>query len=182
MMNYCQGSASDDTATILLTMLGSVLQSRSALYACGPLTSGLLFYEGNGHGQVDAVLARTANERKLSQFAACLRKSRVEPVIDPGQLRVRGWDGSDYGRFFLRVIDMFVKELHLRDGWESGRGATKEFVRCVESGIPIFNQAGDPVNASIGADSILVAISQAEKCGLSAEILRSRVDSLSEHM
>jgi hypothetical protein len=102
----------------------------------------------------------------MRQVAASLRRSLPYPVIDSSILRVPGWTGPDYGRFFLRVIEELCFELRFVDGWQYSRGATKEFVRAQQIGIGCYDESGrdlavadgvrliDGVLREIGAASI----------------------------
>jgi hypothetical protein len=60
---------------------------------------------------------------------------------------VPGWAGSDYGRFFLRVLEELCFEVRFVSGWEYSMGATKEFLRSQELGIPCFNENGETLTA-----------------------------------
>jgi len=155
-------------------MLRSVLERRSALYAAGPLTSGRRFYEGDRYDR--AVELRKQNDSALAEFVRQLRAKRSEPVLDPGPLRVAGWTGEHYGSFFLEVIDEFAKELHLLDGWEFSRGATKEFIFCVNIGIPAFAASGAVLDSQAGKRLVQRAVGQLDELGVDPDHLRRRLE------
>lgn len=170
----------DDSAAILMTMLQSVLRPKTALYACGALTTGASFYLTPPDTRVDSDKLRLINQKNLTRFAERLRETRPEPVIDPGLLRVRGWTGDHYGSFFLEVISIFAKEIHLCDGWEYSRGSTKEFVYGIQNGIPFYAEDGERVSLHNGFNLISEAVRNIEKYGHSAERLRRRLEQLAD--
>jgi hypothetical protein len=162
-----------------LDALASVLAPSSAAYVCGPLDHGRLFYEAQASGG-NAASVREQNQARLTAFVVRLRGASPSPVIDPGLLRIDGWDGRAYGEFFIEVIRRFVSEAWFIDGWEYSHGATKEFAFCVEHGIDRRDERGDSISAVAGAALIAAAADHIETLGVDGSKLRSRLDLLAE--
>src|SRR5262245_52447077 len=109
--------AASAVSHILLTLLDSVLTPKSAIYAAGPLDTGLTYYEALARGAVDASI-RANNEAALTAFVGRLRERHYPvPVIDPGPLRVDGWSPKQIGDFFLQTISRYAREAWFIDGW-----------------------------------------------------------------
>jgi hypothetical protein len=166
-----------DLTTILVQMLDSVLDERSAIYAAGPLDSGLLYYETLSRRE-PTIDVRSVNQRRLTQFAQELRKEQCSPVIDPGILRIDGWTGSDHGDFFLKVVERYVRYARFVDGWQYSTGATKEFFLCIARGIPCLDQAGREIDTTEGYALVQAAIDHIDQLGVDSSTLRSCLPSI----
>jgi hypothetical protein len=143
-------SSEDLYATVAdaaLQVLRSVLEPKTAIYVAGPLETGRSFYESGVAGLPHAEQAtiRRINQERLTRFVAELRATQPKPVIDPGLLRVPGWPNELYGRFFFAVIEEFVECASFLDEWEYSRGATSEYVHCVQLGITCYDERGNPI-------------------------------------
>lgn len=162
---------------ICFQLMDSLLDLKSAAYGAGPLDSGRLYYESLARG-VSTTNIRNTNESHLTLFIHNLRRKLPYPVINPGLLRIDGWAGQDYGSFFLKVIESYVKEVWFIDGWEYSIGATKEFVFCLHNRVPCLDQAGNTLTADRGKQLIMNAASYIEGLGLNSSKLRSRIQYL----
>jgi hypothetical protein len=163
---------------VLLTLLGSILTPRSAIYVAGPLDTGRSYYEALARNAVDGSI-RTANEAALTAFVARLReRNHPVPVIDPGPLRVDGWSARDVGEFFLETISRYAKEAWFIDGWEFSSGATKEFLHCISIGIPCFAENGDQLDTDRAITLLSAAIDVITLLGLSAPKLTERLTAI----
>lgn len=160
-------------AVAALDALGSVLTPRSAALACGPLEHGLAFYEARARGAAGDDV-RPRNEAGLSAFAEGLRGRLSRPVIDPGLLRVDGWNPDAYDAFFLEVIRRFVGQAWFVDGWEYSDGATKEFILCTELGLERLDERGAGLEVPSASRLLDAAIDHLAWLGVDHARLRSR--------
>lgn len=164
---------------ILFNLMDSVLDNKSAIYVAGPLDSGRDFFKILADGKVSSEEVRATNQARLTEFARRLRLNLGRPVIDPGLLRVPGWSGRDYGKFFIEIINRYANEVWFINGWEFSYGATKEFINCTQYNLPCFNEVGKQLSVEMGYSLIQTAANYIEEIGLDASKLRSRLISLS---
>jgi len=167
----------DPFAIAGLQTFASVLDPQSAIYVCGPLDHGLLWYEARARGEAGESV-RAINQARLTALAERLRAQRATPVIDPGLLRVDAWTGREYGDFFLEVIRRFVHEAWFIDGWEYSHGATKEYLLCRELSLPTFDEAGRDLAPGEAEGLLRAAANRAAELGVDAAKLLSRIDAL----
>jgi len=163
---------------ICLLALESVLEEKSGVYVAGPLDTGLEYYQTSAKRLPEPPDLRERNQRRLSQFAAQVRRRVGGPVIDPGVLRVPGWSGRDYLQFFLVVLERFVREAWFVDGWEFSLGATREFQYCTSRAIRCRDEAGEELTPTRGRELIESASRYVESIGGDASRLRSRLSDL----
>lgn len=161
-----------------IQILDSVLARHSAVYAAGPLETGLTYYEAAAQGVVDRASIRQLNQAKLSEFVAELRGSTNTAVIDPGILRVDGWPDELYGRFFIAVIERFACEARFLDGWEYSRGATSELVFCLENEIPCRARNGEKISPEVATELIGEAVRRLDDLGQDSVRFQARLSSL----
>ena len=164
-------------AKAALDALASVLPPAGAIYVCGPLDHGRLYYEAKARSE-DGAQVRSANQAALTAFAERLRSVQSKPVVDPGILRVEGWNGRSYGEFFLEVIRRFVCEAWFIDGWVYSHGATKEFLLCQELGIPTRDADGELLSVEVARSTISDAADHLVRLGVDDGKLRERLASL----
>jgi hypothetical protein len=132
--------SADATEDVLFAAMQSVAGPRSCCYVAGPLTSSRAILLGHGFQSLSEIEA--GNRSRMQEVAGNLRRTLSYPVIDSSILRVPGWAGPDYGRFFLRVIEELCFELRFVDDWQYSMGATKEFVRAQQLGIHCYDEVG----------------------------------------
>lgn len=159
----------------LFQILDSVVHKKTAIYVAGPLESGKEFYNLTASGEYVLGLIRPKNQNKLSNFAQSLRQNLNQPVIDPGILKIPGWAGSDYGTFFIKIIENYAKEVWFMDEWEFSGGATKEFKFCATNGICCRDERGERLTAIAGNLLIKKAILYVEDLNLDSSRLKSRL-------
>lgn len=165
----------DSIEKYLFQIVDSLIHKNSAIYVAGPLESGKEYYELTASGNYTQGQIRPKNQVKLTNFAISLRQKLNQPVIDPGILKIPGWEGRDYGTFFIKVIENYAKEVWFMDEWEFSGGATKEFQFCVINGIRCCNERGDALTSEIGRIMIKNAISYVEELNLDSSRLKSRL-------
>ena len=160
---------------LLFAAFDSALGPSSAIYAAGPLDTGLAYYEALGRNEAGDTV-RALNQQRLTGFVSELRK-RFHPisVIDPGLLRVPSWAPRETGQFFLDVISRYAREARFIDGWEYSSGATKEFLHCIGLGIPCFSANGDPLSIVEAISLLSSAIQNITDLGLDVPKLRERL-------
>ncbi|MGN6202520.1 MAG: hypothetical protein ACTHNY_08965 [Solirubrobacterales bacterium] len=164
-------------AKAALDVLEAVLAPAGAVYVCGPLDHGVRYYEARARGESgDGV--REPNQAELTAFVEKLRREQSKPVIDPGLLRVEGWDPRAYGEFFLEIIRRYVGEAWFIDGWAYSHGATKEFLLCLELNLKCFDAKGSLLSADRGAAAITRAADHIAELGANDSKLRERLNQL----
>lgn len=162
----------------LFAAMQSVAAPRSCCYLAGPLTTS----EARLMGRTDLSCAEieSRNRARMQEIAGHLRQHLTYPVIDSSILQVPGWTGSDYGRFFLRVIEELCLEIRFINGWEYSVGATKEFVRAQELRIPCFDENGAELTVDAGIRLIEIAVRTMESVGIDNSRYVGRMLSLRE--
>lgn len=174
-------SSEQDFGLILNTgiqVFESVLSPGSAIYAAGPLETGLIYYEAAARGRVDRAEIRKVNQANLSEFVAELRAASDAAVIDPGILQIEGWPNELYGRFFIAVIERFAREARFLDGWQFSRGATSELIFCLENDIPCRSRGGKEISPEIATESIEAAVQHLDALGQDSSRFQARLSSL----
>lgn len=164
-------------AKAALDALEAVLVPSSAAYVCGPLDHGVRYYEALARDE-SATGVRESNQAELTAFVNKLRAEQPRPVIDPGLLRVEGWDPRGYGEFFLEIIRRYVAETWFVDGWAYSHGATKEFLLSLELGLPCHDAEGAPLSVEAGAAAISRAADHVAELGADDRKLRERLGQL----
>jgi hypothetical protein len=166
------------TEDALFAAMQSVAAPRSCCYLAGPLTSSEARLMGRSHLSWTEI--ESNNRARMQEIAGNLRRRLDYPVIDSSVLQVPGWSGSDYGRFFLRVMEELCFEIRFIDGWEYSMGATKEFVRAQELRIPCFNEGGVGLTIDDGIGLIDFAVRNMESLGIESSRYAVRLKSLRE--
>jgi hypothetical protein len=161
-------------AKVALDALEAVLVPAGAAYVCGPLDHGVRYYEALSRGESGNGV-REANQAELTAFVEKLRLEQSKPVIDPGLLRVEGWDPRTYGEFFLEIIRRYVGEAWFIDGWAYSHGATKEFLLCLELDLDCHDAEGRSLSADKGVAAITRAADHVAGLGADDSKLRERL-------
>lgn len=170
---------SDDSLDhVLLNALRSVTGTQSCLYAAGPITTSREYFIALATGASNEKDVTLKRREELAHFAATLRRSTGEVVIDPSLLQVPGWGGSDYSRFFLQVIAQLCRQVWILDGWEYSYGVTQEVVLAMELRIPVMDSAGEVVEIARAIGQISLATSDLQELGVDTAKLECRLDSL----
>jgi hypothetical protein len=166
------------TEEALIAAMQSVAAPHSCCYLAGPLTTS----EAALMGRADLSLAEieSRNRARMQEIAGYLRRRLTYPVIDSSVLQVPGWAGSDYGRFFLRVIEELCFEIRFIDGWEYSMGATKEFVYSQKLRISCFDENGAGLTVDAGIRLIEIAVRKMESVGIENSRYAGRLLSLRE--
>jgi hypothetical protein len=90
------------------------------------------------------------NRTRAQSVIAHLRGRIKKPIIDPAALELRGWKQDDYRELWRRVIETFVEEIVLLDGWEYSTGCIHEFLVACEQGLKMFTQDLTPMSPAKG--------------------------------
>lgn len=147
--------------------IGCAVAAESAIYISGPITTGLNFiewYRREGHllhgdsihyGEKLRTAVIAKNEARILKIARKTRKERIIPVIEPASLRVKRWSQEDYIKFWLGILERFVSEVVLVDGWQYSQGCVAEYNFSVAKGHSIYCESGEVLMPS--AAKILVA-------------------------
>jgi hypothetical protein len=176
-----EGKMTDQTVLqeYLIDAIASVVTPRGGAYVAGPLATGRRYYELLSSGQDQAAsTVRDENEREMKSFVASLRSKLHYPVIDPGILKIKGWTSRQMGDFYIRVVQLFAKEIWFMDGWEYSRGATKEFQVAVAHKIQCLNARGAYMSASEGCAMIAKAITDLTAMGIDASRFADRITAI----
>jgi hypothetical protein len=173
-------AAPDWTADVLFAAMQSVVAPHSCCYVAGPLTSS----EARLMSRSDSLSAEieSSNRARMRAFTQHLRQELNHPVIDSSILQVPGWNGSQYGGFFLRVMEELCSEVRFLDGWEYSMGATKEFVRAQELRVSCLDESGGELVLATGVELIQRVANKLGKSGIDNSAHLKRLDSLQRLM
>jgi hypothetical protein len=157
----------DTLQRYLLEAVASVVPLRGGAYVAGPLAAGRRYFELLASGQETAASSiRQRNEEEMKIFVAALRSRLPYPVIDPGLIKIDDWTAREIGDFYLKIIELFVGEIWLMDGWEYSRGATKEFQFALAHGVRCLDSHGTPISADDGHKMISEVVAHLNKLGI----------------
>lgn len=160
----------------LLDAIGSVVPPRGGAYVAGPLATGRRYYELVAAGQeVAASKVREENEGKMKAFVVSLRHQLSYPVIDPGLIKLDGWTSWQVGEFYIRVIELFVKEVWFMDGWEYSRGATKEFQFAIDNDVVCLDSRGVVISSEEGCRMISDVVLHLRQLGINPSRFVDRI-------
>ena len=138
-----------DNIDLLLGGLACALESRSASYIAGPVTTGPLFlkwYSVQGRALVlgsDEFRARRheavviPNVARGTAAASEFRASCSGAVIEPFSFHLPQWTQDDYRFFWGRVIECFARRVVLLEGWSSSNGAVFECYTGLRLGLDV---------------------------------------------
>jgi hypothetical protein len=164
------------TAKVLFDAMQSMVAPRSCCYVAGPLTSSEAHLMSAS--EVASAEIESRNRARMREFTVRLRQHLAYPVIDSSILQVPGWSGSQYGGFFLRVIEELCFEVRFLDGWEYSMGATKEFVRAQELRVSCFDQGGEELTLAEGIKLMEIVAHKLSGAGLEKSRYLHRLKSL----
>jgi hypothetical protein len=184
----------------MLKVYGTLLPSHSAIYCSAPLTSGKRYVEwlrGKKNfvdfDEVDAenrashlASVLTPNIEHARQFVQHLRTRVNRPVIDPTAIPpIAGWRQQDWLGFWEQVIALYACEVVFINGWEFSYGCVHEFWFAYTTGLPVYDEDGQPLGLVDGKERIAKAVDMLQASGVSTarleKVLKSLGDASSPH-
>lgn len=193
-MNFPPTTTHELEADLLLNMLATVTEPRSAVYVSTPITSGRRFAEWSS--QLDAELdlshpetyeafqreVLVPNSQHARRRISDLRR-RFNILIDPTALKdIEGWTQDDYRVLWGRVIESYASTVVFLDGWQYSNGCAYEFWVANKT-VPrpsIVDDQLAPLVLEEGISLINSAVSELEKSGSPIDFLRRVSDELTK--
>jgi hypothetical protein len=159
-----------DQVEVLLSVIGSVAEPRTAIYVSTPVTTGrraIEWHSANG-GVLDRnddsfrIEVVERNRRDAADFVRRLREKAGRVVIDPAALPdVPGWEQADYRFFWGRVIERYAVLVLFRDGWQYSSGCAYEFLVAHRAGLDVRDERENELPRNRGRRMIEAAASDA---------------------
>ena len=168
---------------LVLQGLRCTAGSRQALYAAVPITTGRRLWQlgcklrirdldaiATSYPQLYHREVLKPNLKAASKFVSELRE-RGDIVIDPSELKVKGWTQRNYGLLWTEVIVNLVASVALSSEWVYSRGSVAECVVALKRNIPLTDVKGNKLSASFIRQEIQRAKTTARECGIYAKYL-----------
>jgi hypothetical protein len=169
-------------------MFSTVIPNRDAVYVSTPITSGLRFvswFDSNG-GNIKRQFGRESieyerehkkhviipNVEEGKKIVDRTRKNSNSFVIDPTQLEHTGWSQEEYRYLWGRVVELYVREIIMVNGWEYSSGCSYEFLTAVGNNIPVLNENNEPISIKQGFDCLGTAINWYNKHDVDTDLLK----------
>lgn len=175
---------------MLLAVLASVVNGKTALYVSAPITSGkrLSNWRTRRNGDLDVShpdYSRhhlnevvTPNRLHAQRVVKGLRlEYEAKVLIDPTALEdLPGWGQDDYRVFWGRVIERYADTVVFIDDWQYSSGCAYEFLAALQSEAMIFDERGFPLTLEEGIRLITTAITETRAHQASATFLSNVVE------
>lgn len=180
---------SDSAFTEWLTDALSCLTSEgSAIYCCGPITSGKAAFEWLVANELHSTsfddllptvrqqFTKEVISRNLEALRSVAERLRVErrcSVINPaGVPPITGWSQGQWRGFWCAVIERYAFEVVMLPGWEYSTGAAGEFACALRLGRRITKTDGAELTAEEGRRLICDALQSMNAAGFATNELR----------
>jgi hypothetical protein len=158
------GSGIHRERDIVLQTLDMVVPGKEGAYLAAPISTGRRFFEALGEHSVagfDELLNAIGEETYLQtvrwpnvadgeHIANQLRARGVPHVINTGTLLMDTWCGHDYMDLCFALIRKKVRAVYFHPEWAYSSGAVKEFLFCMQNGLPRLQIDGRPLDAADG--------------------------------
>lgn len=173
-------------ANIMLEIMSSAIEDRTATYVSAPITSGkrcigLFKPMGNRRGgkpvTLHSDLRRKVVHENLSHARKVIRQLRRTipgALIDPTAVAdLPGWEQPDYHYFWGRVIQRYAKRVIFLSDWEYSNGCAYEFLVATQSGAETFDEGYVPLSLDDGICRINHAVEHLRSVSLPATFLQN---------
>lgn len=163
--------------------ISCAVSSKSATYISGPITTGLNFVNWyadklkrnipNEINYRDALRNNVIrpNEIKILELAEHWRSTQRGTVIEPASLYIEAWSQDDFIKFWLGVLDRFVRTVVLVEGWQYSAGCVAEYNFSRSHGHLILSHFGEPIDRAAAVQLINAAAFEVEKKSNGDEVL-----------
>jgi hypothetical protein len=176
----------------LLGLLAAVIDGRTAIYVSTPLTTGIRHSEWTWRSGIksshpeylDELREHVVEPNRLDarRFAAELRRTKRQVVIDPGALAdLADWVQDDYLDFWGQVIERYAATVIFRDGWEHSKGCSYEFLVALDTGAETLDADLKPLSAQEGLSLLRGAIEERRERGVPEVFLSQVAGALRHH-
>jgi|HubBroStandDraft_1064217.scaffolds.fasta_scaffold06035_6 hypothetical protein len=182
---------SADSQYALLSVIASLgVQFNSCVYVSTPISTGqryLRWRESAGQqivpGTADYDAARrtikAANIAAARYLVGDVRRSCDMSVIDPTELAdITGWQQGDYHRYWIKVIERYVRKVVFADGWQYSEGCAKEFAAAVESSVATVDREQSPISLESGLGMVREARCRYYSAGIPSPVLNDVAERL----
>jgi hypothetical protein len=171
-----------------------VLHKEQAIYCSSELTSGLRAYTEMRNRKVRSAQELKArcgeawykanivevNENAALDFARYVcKQAGGDAVINPGPLKVPGWDQREYLAFWEELIRTRVKAVRFNKNWQFSSGCTFEFVVATKLEIPTLDAEGSKIDFKTAVGSIQDALLKFD--GFDTKKLQANLERLTKH-
>jgi hypothetical protein len=168
----------------MLQAISCAVDAKSAIYISGPITTGKNFIEWQllqGRSLVfdEKVYQSTLrakvikkNEKAILELAKKTRQLDNSQVIEPASLFIPEWSQLEYIDFWMKIIDSFVKEVVLVEGWQYSIGCAKEYNFSKNLGLKIRRHDGEVLKPQQGLDLMEKAVDEVEQLGKTDVVLQ----------
>jgi len=178
---------------MLLEILASVIDGRTAVYLSAPITSGkrLSDWQAQRNENLDTshLAYRDEHRREVIEpnrahaqsLAQELRRVWPKVLIDPTAVTdLPGWTQDDYRHLWARVIERYVDTIVFTDGWQYSNGCGYEFLTAQRSGARTLAEDQRPLTPEEGEQLIRAAISELRAQAFSSLFLEQVVEELAK--
>jgi hypothetical protein len=176
---------------IMLEVLASVVEGRTAVYLSAPITTGQRYVEW--HRQNNTALDAShpkhretylrevvqPNRAQAGSLAQELRRLFAKVVIDPTVVAdLPGWTQDDYRHLWARVIERYAGIVVFMNGWQYSNGCVYEFLTAQRSGATTLTENQHPLTREEGMQLIRAAMTEMRAHSLPTEFLVHVVEEL----
>lgn len=151
----------------LAEQLSCIVHKGETFYVSTPITSGKKFIEwfatiGKGLKEKNNDIYRSEHRRsvilknseeakiKISKFMG-----RVDGiVIDPARLEFKEWEQDEYRYYWGKIIEQYVDNVIVLDGWEYSNGCSFEFLTAIDCGKTILSEELQKLSINDGMELI----------------------------
>lgn len=148
-LSKVEGTGVERDIRVMFQVLDSVIPDGEGSYLAAPISTGRRYFALLGQhgvsdlaGLIDLIgeaeylrLVRWPNVREGEEWASRLRRSGVRNLINTGPIFIQEWDGRDYMKLCLSLIERKVKCAYFHPQWAYSSGAVEELIYCAQRDI-----------------------------------------------
>jgi hypothetical protein len=185
-----QSTRNHDIA-ILLELMDTVIENRTAIYLSTAITTGKRFTDWHAALNVNSGMSHPTyleeyrkrvvepNRAEVQRLVRGLRNKLGQVVINPTALKdLPRWTQDDYRVFWARVIENYVSKVVFANGWQYSNGCAYEFLIAHNTKVHTVDQKQRPLPFEKGVRLIRSAIEDMEKHGVSTKFLQGVLTAL----
>ena len=162
---------------LLVEILASITEKRTAVYVSTPITSGrrLVTWPSKNtaavsqrtHSGEHLKRVKRLNREQAQRIVRKLRQDLEKMVIDPAALVDRpGWTQDDYRHLWALVIERYVETVIFLNGWHYSNGCAYEFMVAKQLGITTLSQKRKKLSLDEGICLIQRSMEEMQSHGL----------------
>lgn len=178
---------------MVLGILASMIDGRSAVYMSAPITSGKRFVEWRRRHKDDADSSRPADQAEFQRavvepnrvharsIAQGLRGLFKSVLIDPTAVAdIDGWTQDDYRHLWARMLEEYAEKIVCTDGWQYSNGCAYEFLIARRCGVTTLKENLQPLSLREGMELIRLAMDELRASALPVTFLGHVIDELNK--